>query len=205
MKGAWLAFAAALACAPAQADWPRMAEHDAVFPVDLGAKWIEFRIPLRDAAGKAVHEIVCRGGNDPRVVDAYNERTKENVAGALQCQPTFPLEDASPLSQTRMQFWHLDLVGACAKYPEFGRVRNFRVQGMRVTLEARNVLVDKRGKPRKFDLRVSVRRDPGADKEYTLTPGYLHPRGDCRHVKDGSEPLMCRADNGGLEPCPPTN
>jgi hypothetical protein len=193
LKGAWLALAAALACTPARADWPRMADYDGVFPVDLGAKWIEFRIPLKDVSGKAVHEIVCRGGNDQPALDA------------LQCQPTFPLEDDSAIGNSRMQFRHLDLVGACARYPEFGRLRNFRVQGMRVTLEARNVLVDKRGKPRKFDLRVSVRRDPGADQEYTQRPGYLHPKGDCRHVKDGSEPLMCQDEQGNSGPCPSTN
>jgi hypothetical protein len=188
------ALAALCLCAvlPAGAAWPRMARYDATFPVDATAQWTELRIPLRDVKGKLVHEIVCKGSGDEAFQDKHNDRTNENVVGILQCEPTFYLEDGSPIWHTRMQFWAHDLVGDCGRYPEFGTVRNFRVQGMRITLEARDIQLDDEGQPQAFNLRVSVRNDPGATKEYTLRPGYLHPKQDCSHVKRGGEPLMCR-------------
>jgi hypothetical protein len=74
-------------------------------------------------------------------------------------------EDESAAWFSRGQFRREELVGDCAKYPEFGARRSFRLRGFRLTLEAQNVVADQNGLAQSFTLAVSLVRDRGAIAE----------------------------------------
>jgi hypothetical protein len=182
-----IAFAGSAAAAK---PWPRMATSQSEVEIHTDAPSFVVRIPLKDVKGRVAYVLTCEGGSE----EYMDTRFEDDLIWPMQCYapPGLEFEDGSPRWHTRMHFRWDELVGACGDYPEFGRVRNFRVRGMRLTLEAHELRFAG-DELKSFTLRVSVRPDAGANKEYTLRPGYLRPKwGDCSQVKRGKEPRMCR-------------
>jgi len=91
--------------------------------------------------------------------------------------------------QSRGRFLAEELVGNCADYPEYGRVRHFRLRGMKLTLEMSNLKFkadnDKgRGKQRpqlnsfRFDIQVeldSTAKSAIAEPAPFAEPPRIHP------------------------------
>ncbi len=179
--------------------WPNVRPFAMSFPVDLTSERIAIDIPITDQAGGVVYYFACRGGGD-----AYLDSLSANWVGPLMCtlaigdkasEESLLSEDDSAAWFSRGQFRREELVGDCAKYPEFGVRRSFRLRGFRLNLDAQNVLVDGSGLTRSFTLAVSLVRDPGAVAAQAERPGFLDPRGQgrtCKVVVPGKEPRMCR-------------
>jgi hypothetical protein len=188
--------------------WPTLTPTSRTFPVDLYAERITIDQPLTDRAGRVVYHFACRGGTE-RYLDAL----PGNWVGPLMCtlaegdlasDESLLSEDDSPAWFSRGQFRAAQLSGACARYPEYGLLRTFRLRGFRLTLEARDVLLDSRGVARAFNLSFSLVDDPAARGARAEQPGFLNPEFpglSCNVVSRGNQTRMCRGAGLSWEPC----
>lgn len=67
--------------------------------------------------------------------------------------------------ESRARFFADDLIGPCAKIPNFGATRSFRLRHMKLILQIIDPVIGKRGKLLSLRLRVSVKSDPSARRE----------------------------------------
>ena len=210
--GAALAIGACLsrpALAQVSTDWPRMAEIEARFLIATDAKRNEFSVPLLDTTGRVRYTFACKGGQ-VEFTDELANRTGMQFPGLLTCvlnegtaivEGSLLAEDAVAIWHTRGAWWDdTTLLGKCGDYPEFGRVRHFRLRGFVLALEATD-LVLKDGELRFFTFVVSLKRDATANGAVAERPGYLYPAGQCADVKIGKEPRSCRDRDWLLVPC----
>jgi hypothetical protein len=73
-----------------------------------------------------------------------------------------------------------ELTGECARYPEYGRVRNFRLRGLHLTMTFEDVVfanlrTDTAPRLASYTLHVRVVRDPTAQRSIAESSGYLDP------------------------------
>ena len=188
----------------ASATWPNVNSLTTSFRVDLSSEKIVIDVPITDQAGRVRYHFACRGGSD-----AYLDSLPENWVGPLMCtlaegdqarEESLLSEDDSAAWFSRGQFKPEELVDDCAKYPEFGVHRSFRLRGFRLSLEAQNVVIDSKGAAQSFTLAVAWVRDAGARTARAERPGFLDPRSpgrSCKVVTPGREPRMCRGWNAG--------
>ena len=188
--------------------WPDIIAQSRTFRVDLSAERIVIDLPITDQAGRELYHFACRGGGQ-----AYIDSLPENWVAPLMCtlaqgqqarEESLLSEDDSAAWFSRGQFRADELVGACARYPEFGVHRSFRLRGFRLNLDALNVMSGSDGLAKSFTLVVSLVRDPTARSTQAERPGYLDPRGkgdSCEVVRRGREPRMCRDASGSFALC----
>lgn len=193
----------------ADAKWPDMKEVAVSFGVDTEADKVEINLPLYDRAGKVQYLFWCRGGNEEYLANQSKKLQSENfgvdfLVRPFSCGlnsatkiPEYSLlgEDEAPMWHTRAQYHYHELIGKCGDYPEFGRVRTFRLRGFRLTLTASDVKVDQTGEVKYFRLDVSLKADKSATGPIAQRPDYLQPYGpgrSCEIVLKGREPRYCR-------------
>jgi hypothetical protein len=197
-------------------EWPAVKPVSQSFEVNFAAGLVAFDLPINSATGLVLYRLSCRGGSET-VLDELGERDGVNWVGPFMCllnqgngpvsEDSLLAEDDSPPWHTRGQFTGSDLVGACGKYPEFGRNRSFRLRGFVLRLGVTNLVRGPEGSPRGFTLAVSVDRDPTARGAQAERPNYVQPRlGKCDVVREGRDPRMCRIwtgpTPGSWVPCP---
>jgi len=183
-------------------DWPSIRPFNVTVSINMSDEKIHFSIPILNTKGSIVYRISCHGGSQ-----SYCDEELEDLLGSNFVSPMcFFMSDASKPStlgpllaedgsahwHTRAQVHFSDLIGLCGDYPEFGRLRHFRVRGMAITIHFQQVDLDANGQPSQLQVNISGDHDPTATCSYVEVPDYLHPRGDCAHVKKGKEPRMFR-------------
>ena len=155
--------------------------------------------------GQTRYAFICIGGSE-KYLDHLSDTSGTNYVGPLACGlvqaqaeqigESLLSEDDSPHWYSRGQIHNFDeLIGSCAKYPEYGALRHFRLRGFELTLYFGDVEVDKTGNPTYFTLTVSLRRDASITSPQAEQPGYLTPYKvgfSCDKVLKGNEPRMCR-------------
>ena len=183
--------------------WPTMAEFTAKVGIETSAERIFFEFPLLDVQGQPRYRFICVGGSDE-----FLAQWQVNYVGPLSCrlvegtknpeeyEDTLLWEDDSAhwFSRGQIHDFH-DLTGSCAKYPEYGALRHFRLRGFELTLTFGDVEVDKRGNPTYFTLTVSLRRDARITSPQAEQTGYLTPYKvgrTCEKVLKGNQRRMCR-------------
>lgn len=189
--------------------WPQIVPFSVSVPVRLTADRIAIDVPLKDGNGRERYHFACRGGRDTYLDSLEGVWVKPLMCtlseGTTAREESLLSEDDAAAWFSRGQFGSTDLVGACAKYPEFGVNRSFRLRGFRLSLDARDVRVGRSGAAESFTLVVSLIDDPSARSAQAERPGFLDPRrqgADCRVVRKGTEPRMCRhSDDGSWVPC----
>jgi hypothetical protein len=187
--------------------WPPVQPLTVRAPVDFSADKIVIDVPLRDQAGRVLYYFGCRGGSE-----RYLDSVGGNWVGPLMCtlaeggepsDTSLLSEDDSAAWFSRGQFRREELVGDCAKYPDFGLHRSFRLRGFRLRLDAEDVKSNSGGAS-SFVLRLSVASDPTATTQRAERPGFLDPRREgagCGVIVPGREPLMCRDEAGSFGVC----
>lgn len=195
----------------AEQAWPAMAEFTAKFGVETSAERISFEIPLIDVQGQTRYRLTCTGGSD-KYLDQLSA-SGDNYVGPFACilagdgdiSDSLLSEDGSPHWYSRGQIHSYgDLIGSCAKYPEYGALRHFRLRGLELTLSFGDIEVDKAGNPTHFTLTVSLQRDAKITSPQAEQTGYLTPYkvgSSCNKVLKGNEPRMCRDSNGDWTEC----
>jgi len=155
--------------------------------------------------GRPLYLFICRTGDDETVLNV-------SYAGDLDCRlieadqgevETNLLVEAHDLAAwySRARMFGYELLGDCAAYPEYGRIRHFRLRGMRITMTFENVRFSKisndDGSPSlaSYTLRLKVQPDATANRDIAESSGYLDPNriprsGDfrsCSVVRKGKE------------------
>lgn len=202
---------AALPALAGKSDWPRVQPLTQRVEIDLTGASRDIRLPILLSDGHPGYWLRCLAGTTEQL-DVKGDHDGENYVAPLACvlvqQPegwsgSLLSEDESAIWFSRGQFSGNDLTGDCGRYPEFGRVRHFRLRGMQLTLSADNVVLDQ-GRLASLTLHVAVEDDPGARTTIAERAAYLPPRGYCHVVRRGSEPLMCRnKDTFSWQECTP--
>jgi hypothetical protein len=208
---AWLALSV-LACplVAAPSIWPGIQPTDRRVGIDLTGSMVDISLPILSSNGSPLYWLRCLGGSMEQL-DAAGERDGENYVAPLACvlvaQPdgwagNLLSEDESATWYSRGQFTGDDLAGDCGRYPEFGKLRHFRLRGMRLTLATEDVKTGREGLVG-LTLHVTVAKDPSAQTAIAERPGYLAPKGgDCQVVRRGAAPLMCRnKDTSSWQAC----
>lgn len=187
-------------------EWPVMQELSAKVGIETSAERIFFEIPLIDVHGETRYGFICAGGSE-KYLAKLGDPWDVNYVGPLACrlvegkrdpvksEDSLLSEDESAYWFSRGQIHHFhDLTGSCAKYPEYGALRHFRLRGFELTLSFGDVEVDKRGNPTYFTLTVSLRRDARITSQQAEQTGYLTPYKvgfSCDKVLKGNEQRMC--------------
>lgn len=186
--------------------WPRVTEAEIAKRFYKESYSFELNLPIFAADNSnQIYNLACIGGED-QYLDNLSDTTGINFVGPLSCQlgigtefngRTLLSEDASPIWHSRGQFHYNQLLGACSTYPEYGRIRNFRLRGMAITFTIED-LQETNGEISTFLLTIKVQNDPNALTAKAERTGYLPPRFNddgvraCDLVLEGKEPLMCR-------------
>ena len=197
--------------APPEDEWPRVREFQASFGIDTSSERILLVLPIYNYNDQEEYRLVCIGGST-EYLDRLTAETGAHFVGPLQCnlldrpeiynEHTLLGEDGSPAWHTRGQFSWDDLVGDCGDYPEFGRLRHFRLRGFELTLKVEDVVLED-DRLDHFVLKVSLREDHSIRSRRTEQPGYIRPRQGCDVVVEGYERLMCRnPETLSWEECP---
>jgi hypothetical protein len=121
-------------------------------------------------------------------LNAYDRDDPDfNYSGNFECRltslyskerySTLLTDQAKPTRdwQSRGRFLLEELTGKCAEYPDYGRVRHFRLRGMNLTLEIKNLKIKSGSSAEnvpwyvdrieKLDLDVIITPDPKASSE----------------------------------------
>lgn len=203
-----LALAAILGATGVRADhaqgtrWPTIRPLDEVFQINDPSTAV-VRTFVRDGSGKQIYLFVCRTGDDESVPNV-------NYAGDLGCH-LIPAEhgevEENLLIETpgvaawysRGRMFATELQGDCARYPEYGRQRTFRLRGLKVTMTYEDVhfaepAADGHTRLASYRLHVRVVPDSAATREIAESSGYLDPSrqvpGDprsCSVIREGNE------------------
>jgi len=180
----------------AEAPWPKMKEFQDSFVVDTRAEKIDFVRPLYDIDGTIRYLFVCRGGTDE-----YLGHLENNYVGPFGCrlsegnkdvEESLLAEDDVAPWHTRGQYTYEALLGDCGKYAEYGRLRHFRLRGFELTLSVTEPTTNDLNQLVSFRMNVSLKRDETITSKQAERPGYLPPRRDCKTIKKGNLPRMCR-------------
>lgn len=184
--------------------WPVVQAVHASFVIKEPSKAV-VKTWVRGQSGNNLYLFVCRTGDDESVPDVI-------YAGDLDCrlmeaeggerEANLLLETHAPnvaawCSRGRM-FAH-ELHGDCANYPEYGRLRHFRLRGMLLTLSFEHVrFVPRHGSEAphlaSYTLTLSVEPNARALRDIAEGSGYLDP-----NVKRPVENRSCSIVQRGNE------
>ena len=129
----------------------------------------------------------------------YDQDPGFDYSGDFECRltPTYEKTKYSTLLtddpeqsrdwESRGRFLVPELLGKCAAYPEYGRLRTFRLRGMRLRLELTNLrfstaVPSVTGGPRglsSFRFVIKVQPDPNAQTPIAAIPSVAEPPPDC--------------------------
>lgn len=151
------------------ASWPLIAPQSGVAVVDeapdQGVKWV-----LKDARGRPAYNLTCKTGDSGDEVDF-------DYAGFVHCRLSIPGQQGWPRTllqpedstrdwEGRARFLLGDVIGECARTPDYGAARSFRLRGMALHLRVDQVEVDPRANPffvRRFRVAYEVHADATAN------------------------------------------
>ncbi len=183
---------------PAEASrWPAILPMKETFRIESAAGPVSIEIPILTPSRAMAYMLFCRSdAHEPSEGVPSFLCTLNEKAGEMES--TFLGEDGSPAWHTRGQYHMQELLGECASYPEYGAHRTFRLRGLRLELTAADVKQGP-GRVESLAFTVAVRSDPSAVLAQAAQPGFLHPKGQCRPIRRGNGPRMCRdfRDLGG--------
>jgi len=208
LTGLALLFFATASAGAFAAPWPEVAEQNVSVGVDTSAARINIDVLILAKDGDPAYRLICRGGNDKFLQELLDTKGIAYVPdmmcvlnpSTMDAEGSLLAEGNEATWHTRGQFRWSDLVGACGNYPEYGRVRHFRLRQMELSLFATDVRVAN-GKVTYFVFNVIVKPMPEVQSRYVESSGYLAPRfGNC-DVRTGIEERWCRNAKFDMVPC----
>jgi hypothetical protein len=169
--------------APGDVTWPQIQPAAVKVGFDLRSDAFELKFPIFDSEGDAAYWIMCVGGSDA-YTDRLSGKTGFNFVPPLGCRldTKSGWNDGSLLApqgqsvwHTRGQFYIPEIERTCADYPEYGRLRNFKLRGMHLTFSIEEVEVGTDGKIDYFVLNINVEPDASAVSPISEKPGVASP------------------------------
>jgi len=163
-------------------EWPKIQPLEVTSGINFEGNKALLSIPFFDKGGKVRYRLVCRGVKEI-YLDSLMDRLKINYLGPWMCvlnkgnrETEFTLLNAGGVApwHGRGYFYDKQLIASCGNYPEYGRVRHFRLRGFILTLEFTDI--DVRDDDVVYGVfKVLVKSDPSATSEYAEKPKYLDP------------------------------
>lgn len=171
--------------APVTGPWPKIRPLEESFVVSDPPRAV-IKTFIYDESGNRVYLFVCRNSEDasvPNVLYAGDLDCRLLEASWGEVEHNLLLETHHPRTAawySRGRMFAYELHGDCANYPEYGRVRHFRLRGMKMTLVFDNVkfAVAPPAAPARltsYTLRLKVEQDPTAPRDIAESSGYLDP------------------------------
>ncbi len=173
-----------------QQPWPTVAPlTQAVHFVDREKQ--EAKMEVVGIDGKPLYLLECH-------LNAYDyDDPNFDYSGDFECRmislysnniySTLLTEDANQSRdwQSRGRFLLSELVGKCGDYPEYGKIRHFRLRGMNLTLEISKLIVEPGSKAynrpwptdriKELDLKITIVSDPKSSSAIAEKTIYLEP------------------------------
>lgn len=202
--------------------WPVIRPFRFEREIDATKEELDFRVPVLGQDGSVLYTFRAIGGSTA-FLDKLGEAEGENYVGDLSfClyegdtpQGNSVLGyDGLPIWFTRAQVRYGDLLGASGAYPEFGRLRHFRLRGCELTVRFSDIQADAKGKVRSLRMSVSGKADPSITCSMEEPTGYLLPKTGQSKPRRGIEARQFRDQSGswtaeknlrGPVPCPGAN
>lgn len=161
--------------------WPEIRPQERSFQFTDAATAIA-DISILNSEGKPAYRLRCQPAT-------MAPEDAVDLAGDFDCYllslysqdlfQTLLTQDPFARLHDRGEIWAEYLVGRCGEYPEWGRVRTFRLRGMQITLTFSNVRVARKSRNDvnllSFDFRVSVQPDASALSMISEPPPYAPP------------------------------
>lgn len=190
--------------------WPEVEPlHRSFYFPDATHARVELTIEGRDK--KALYRLKCEpgyvvGGDTIDLFECLVDEAGFNRTESWEPYESLLNEDPIEVraATNRAEIWASQLKDTCADYPEYGRVRNFRLRGMKLTLEIKDIELAMRANPtigaepreipvlRRFGLDVSVSPDREAVSAVAEPPPFRHP---CAQAGTAFfAPAVCRCD-----------
>jgi hypothetical protein len=136
-------------------------------------------LTIRTPTAGAIYRVDCGNGDTPDGAFGFD------FSGDFECRlqtvpPNYsfstyftenPRQDRD--WQSRARFFAHEVIEPCAQIPDLGRIRTFRVRGMKITLAMSNISFSGDGKEphlRSFDFRIAAEVDPTARTAITEPP-----------------------------------
>lgn len=156
------------------------------------ARHPKVELRLRGLNGEDLYELECRNW-------LYELDKDFSYSGDFECRLA-PLKQTTSFStlfaehpdtrsdwETRARFFVAELVGSCGAFVDYGRIRTFRLRGMRLVLEISDPqFVTSRENAlqgplalKSFDLIVRVSADPEAESEIAAPSAAPYPPSAC--------------------------
>jgi hypothetical protein len=171
--------------------WPPVAPFSKTFHIP-DAHNASVVADIESTDGKRLYQLTCHDGDYVSRAKCY--RCSEDsfpYAGLLQCR-LVPIEslpfsywDSDALApyfagdgQSRAIFTKDELVGKCADYPGWGRIRHFTLRGMQLTLSVAELEVNSEGDASSYRFSVDVEPDVGAISAITGPSQFAEPEYD---------------------------
>jgi len=168
--------------------WPEVTPVEKDFQIDsISDAYVSFEVTGKNA--EILYRFECA---TPNV--ASKRKIQFDYMGGFECRLWSPADETRSTLlienshdndwQSRGRFAAYEVVGSCAEYPEFGRIRHFRLRGMLLTLTLNHIRLappttTAKGKVGwefvSFHLRVSVRSDPSAKSAICEPPNVMEP------------------------------
>ena len=181
--------------------WPVLRNFEMTVGVSFDTERLLLSIPFYDVEGVAQYWLKCDGGTTS-YLDEISEMSGVQYVGPFNCR--LDIEDRrysgrsvlgrgnwGGVWQTRGHFSSAQLIGVCGNYPEYGRLRHFRLRGFELKLEViEPIVIDDRVSY--FDFKITAASNDKITSSRPEASGYLNPKGDCEEIKEGADPGFCR-------------
>jgi hypothetical protein len=165
--------------------WPAVHEFENIYELARRANVIHISIPVVSKSGEAIYLFVASGGTNDALLDRLSDETGINQVGWLGCRLVEGCKDgeASLLAEgDEKRFWHTrgqiywdDLIGVRGDYPEYGRVRNFKLRGFRLQLEFFDFSGTETQMNERCKLKITVVNDDRATLAFAQPCAYSPP------------------------------
>jgi len=145
---------------------------------------------IRGTDGNALYRLMCHRRDferDPEFTYSADFECRLKSLYSRNLYSTLLTDDYEQKQdwESRAGFDFAALVGACARYPEYGLVRDFLLRGMRLTLELLPLKLqpDESGTPKQFGVVAKV--EPSSVVSAIALPApYARPQGDCNMITE---------------------
>jgi hypothetical protein len=168
----------------AAAQWPDVKRLDESFRITDRARPV-VKAVVRSANGDPLYLFVCRTGDDETVagviyVGDLDCRLMDARRGEIETNLLVETSANVAAWYSRGRMFARELYGDCARYPEYGLLRHFRLRGMHLTMtftrvRFSRVAADQSPMLVSYTLRLRVEPDRTAERDIAESSGYLDP------------------------------
>jgi hypothetical protein len=153
----------------------------------------DVNVMVKSVRGRPAYKIQCRSSSygDAEFEYSGDFECRMVPVGAVTKYSTLFTEDPNQSRdwESRARFFSADLRGDCARIPEFGAVRHFKLRGMVVTLQVLHPTFGPNGLLDSLTLKVAVQPSPSSQQPIAAgVPFPVSPPAQCEIERNFPRP-----------------